>query len=112
MEYKEDLDSATLEGFEWDKGNLTKNRLKHNVEPSECEEVFFNKPIIILDDQKHSSEKEKRYKIIGITANGRKLSLAITLRSNKIRVIMARDQSRGERQLLKAERITQKGENK
>lgn len=102
MEYKNDVDILTLEGFDWDKGNLNKNRLKHNVEPSECEEVCFNKPIIILDDQKHSG-REKRYKIIGISSSGRKLSLAITIRNNKIRVIMARDQSRGERKLFEAE---------
>lgn len=98
-----DLDLSKIEGFDWDKGNLNKNRLKHNVEPTECEEVFFNKPIIILGDEKHSTKKEKRYRIIGISTNGRKIALAITLRRNKIRVIMARDQSAKERGLFKTE---------
>jgi len=104
MELDIDLDLSKVESFSWDKGNLNKDRLKHNVEPTECEEVFFNKPIIILNDEKHSTEKEKRYRIIGISTKGRKLSLAITLRENKIRVIMARDQSRKERGLYEAEK--------
>ena len=104
MEYIEDIDLSQLAGFEWDKGNLNKNRLKHNVEPSECEEVFFNTPIIILPDEKHSN-LEKRFKVIGVTGNGRRLSLAITIRNNKIRIIMARDQSKKEKALFEAERV-------
>lgn len=99
-----DLDLSEVEGFDWDKGNLNKNRLKHNVEPTECEEIFFNKPIIILPDERHSTGKEKRYRIIGVSTNGRKIALAITIRSNKIRVIMARDQSKKERMLFEAEK--------
>lgn len=104
MEYIDDIDLSQLTGFEWDKGSLNKNRLKHNVEPSECEEVFFNTPLIILADEKHSIS-EKRYKVIGITRNGRKLSLSITIRNNKIRVIMARDQSKKEKSLFEAEKV-------
>ena len=103
MTFIDDFDIVKLTGFEWDKGNRSKNRLKHNVEASECEEVFFNKPIIIFPDEKHSV-LEKRYKVIGISTNGRKLSLAITIRNNRIRVIMARNQSRKEKALLNEER--------
>ncbi len=98
-----ELDFSNIEGFEWDEGNLKKNRLKHNVDTVECEEVFYNEPKIILDDTKHSTKNEKRYRIFGKTTNGRKLSLAITLRGNKIRVIMARDQSKKERELYELE---------
>ena len=103
MDQRENLDLSKAEGFDWDSGNVNKNRLKHDVDTSECEEVFFNEPIIILDDTKHSSEKEKRYRVIGITTDGRRLALAITLRNNKIRVIMARNQSQKERELFEAE---------
>jgi uncharacterized DUF497 family protein len=100
MDERESIDFSALEGFDWDDGNINKNRLKHDVRPSECEEIFFNEPIIIIDDLEHSSEQEQRYKVLGVTTDGRKLALAITLRSNKIRVIMARDQTRKERVLF------------
>lgn len=100
-----DLDLSKVEGFDWDEGNLNKNRLKHDVESTECEEVFFNAPIIILDDASHSTTEEKRYRIIGISTNGRKIALAITVRNNKIRVIMARDQGRKERELFETEKL-------
>jgi uncharacterized DUF497 family protein len=105
MELRIDINLSSVEGFDWDKGNLNKNRLKHNVESAECEEVFFNKPIIILDDTKHSTTEEKRYRVIGISTNGRRIALAMTIRNNKIRVIMARDQSRKERELFAAEKL-------
>lgn len=91
-----------IEGFNWDEGNLTKNRLKHNVEKKECEEVFFNKPQIIIDDKIHSVA-EKRYKMLGITNKKRKLSIVFTFRGKKIRVIMARDQSKKEKDLYNQE---------
>jgi len=49
-----------IEGFLWDKGNIEKNRLTHKVLNSECEQIFFNKPLIIADDLKHL-QKEKRW---------------------------------------------------
>lgn len=86
-----------LDGFEWDDGNRHKNRLKHNVSAEECEEVFFNEPLIILDDHKHS-EKEQRYAAYGVTNDGRKLMVYFTVREIKYRVISARDMHRKERQ--------------
>ena len=47
-------------GFDWDDGNIDKNWKKHKVTPSECEQIFFNLPLIIQNDAKHS-EKEVRY---------------------------------------------------
>jgi uncharacterized DUF497 family protein len=32
-----------IKDFEWDAGNALKNKIKHNVEQHECEEVFENK---------------------------------------------------------------------
>jgi len=31
-------------GFQWDRGNIDKNLVKHNVENWECEQIFFHKP--------------------------------------------------------------------
>jgi len=99
------IDARATEGFDWDDGNIHKNKLKHDVDASECEEVFFNEPRIFFNDDEHSSNTEKRYKVLGITIKGRRLALAITLRGNKIRVIMARDQSRKERVLFEKEEL-------
>lgn len=103
MSGNESIDLSDIEGFEWYSGNVNKNRLRHNVDTSECEEIFFNELKIILDDTQHSSVKERRYRVLGITAKGRTLALAITIRRNKIRVIMARDQSKKERILFASE---------
>lgn len=86
----------SLSGFDWDKGNLEKNWLKHNVSASECESVFFNKPLLVELDSKHSTS-EQRYYALGRTDNGRQLFLVFTVRNNKIRIISARDMSKKER---------------
>ncbi len=90
------IDLTKLEGFEWDRGNITKNKEKHNVGKQECEEIFFNKPFFIFDDDVHSGE-EKRYGALGITNKQRRLSLFFTIRKNKIRVISARAQGKKDR---------------
>lgn len=99
------IDARATEGFDWDEGNVHKNKLKHDVDASECEEVFFNEPQVFFNDNGHSNDKEKRYKVLGITSKGRRLALAITLRGSKIRVIMARDQSRKERAIFAKEEL-------
>jgi uncharacterized DUF497 family protein len=103
MDNSKELDLSAIEGFEWDKGNVNKNRLKHAVDTSECEEVFFNEPQVITYDQSHS-QKEERYSILGQTTKGRTLNIIFTLRKNKIRVISARDQNKKERTLYDEER--------
>ncbi len=74
--------------FEWDEGNIGKNK-KHGVEDSEAEEVFFDGTKKIFKDEIHSIEETRR-RIIGNTKKGRLLFIAFTLRNNKIRVISAR----------------------
>jgi len=91
-----DLDN--LVGFDWDEGSKQKNWEKHTVDYRECEEVFFNQPLLINEGMKHSSQ-EQRYYVLGRTDTGRTLFLVFTLRSNKIRIISARDQSRKERKI-------------
>ena len=86
----------TVSGFEWDNHNAVKNRDKHQVQPSECEELFFNQPLIIKEDTGHSTN-ELRFHAMGITASGRTLLIVFTIRGTRIRVISARDMSRKER---------------
>lgn len=90
--------------FEWDSGNSFKNFIKHGVEIQECEQIFFNKPLRIFKDIKHS-EKETRYIALGISDVGRFLFIAFTIRDSKIRVISARNQSAKERNYFLQNRI-------
>jgi len=92
------FDLNAITGFDWDEGNKAKNWEKHRVDFLECEEVFFNKPLIIGDDSKHSAH-ERRHFVLGRSNAGRMLYLVITIRKDKVRVISARDQSRKERQV-------------
>lgn len=83
-------------GFDWDKGNINKNLMKHKVFNTECEEVFGNRPLKIFEDAKHSL-LEKRFLAYGITNRNRRLIIVFTLRNQKIRVISARDMHKKER---------------
>ncbi len=90
-------DWAKINGFEWDEGNARKNE-KHGVSMAEAEQVFFNAPLLVLEDLEHSS-REPRFHALGVTVDGRRLHITFTLRhaGEKIRVISARDMHRKER---------------
>ncbi len=62
----------------------------HGVSPEEAEDVFFQKPLIVRGDVRHS-KREKRYYALGTSSGGRKLFVAFTIRSRLIRVIGVRD---------------------
>ena len=85
-------------GFDWDDGNSDKNWIQHKVSKAESEEVFFNQPIIVGDDEKHSLE-EKRWYLLGKTNGGRLLYVVFTMRGELIRIISARDMSKKERRI-------------
>ncbi len=90
---KKTLESCS--GFEWDEGNITKNWDKHDVSIVECEQIFFNKPLIVKRDKKHSNF-ENRYYVLGRTNMDRLLFAVFTVRENKIRIISARDMTDSE----------------
>jgi len=83
-------------GFQWDEGNSKKNWILHQVSQSECEQLFFNKPLIIGDDEKHS-QTEKRWFLLGQTDSKRLLFVVFAIRGELIRVISARDMNKKER---------------
>ena len=92
------IDLANISGFNWDAGNVRKSEVKHDVSTAEAEQVFFNTPLILLEDVAHSSE-EVRIHALGKTDEGRALHITFTLRKAGalIRVISARDMHRKER---------------
>ena len=91
------LDFTQIIGFEWDAGNERKNE-KHGVTMMETEQVFFNAPLLLLEDAAHS-QNELRIHALGRTDAARALHITFTLRQSGqlIRVISARDMHRKER---------------
>ena len=87
-------------GFDWDDWNALKIWEKHAVSQAECEQVFFNEPLVVGEDFKHS-KSESRYYGLGTTDKERELFLVFTLREDRIRVITARDMSRKERRIYR-----------
>jgi uncharacterized protein len=94
------IDIEQIAGFEWDDGNSRKSADKHDVSQAEAESVFFNDPLIVVADVKHS-EKEPRRNALGKTAQNRLLHVTFTLRQGGaiIRIISARDMHRKERRI-------------
>ncbi len=92
------IDMSRIEGFDWDGGNSRKSADKHDVSQAEAESFFFNDPLIIIDDARHSG-KEPRPNALGKTTQDRLLHVTFTLRQDAtlIRVISARDMHRKER---------------
>jgi uncharacterized protein len=85
-----------INGFQWDAGYLLKNPEKHGVSNSESEEIFFNEPLIVTDDLKHS-EIEPRWYALGKTNEIRLLFIVFTIRHDKIRIISSREMNNKER---------------
>lgn len=75
--------------FDWDEGNINKNKLTHGVDFAECEQVFLNEPIKIFE--------QIRYVAFGKTDLGRELTIIFELKNKKIRVISARDRNKKEK---------------
>ena len=99
MDIAERLQRAS--GFQWDAGNAAKNWRSHQVRATECEQAFFNRPLIMASDTAHS-EREERFFVLGHSDAGRELFLVFTLRGDLIRVISARDMSRKERRVYRS----------
>jgi uncharacterized DUF497 family protein len=91
------INLRSITGFNWDDGNARKNE-KHGVSMAEAEQVFFNAPLLLLEDSAHS-QQEPRLHALGKTDDGRALHISFTLRQagTWIRVISARDMHRKER---------------
>ena len=93
-------DFNNIRGFDWDHGNTPKIVNKHKVIPSEAEQIFFNEPLLLLGDLKHSQD-EPRFHALGITDDRRLLHVTFTLRAQNtlIRIISARDMHQKERKV-------------
>ena len=88
---------AGCTGFEWDEGNAEKSWERHGVLATECEQVFFQRPIRIAHGHQSFSgrgpvrgPRRRRLQTDG-------LFIVFTIRDTLIRVISARDMNRQER---------------
>ncbi len=92
------IDVSKITGFDWDDGNARKSADKHDVSQFEAEQLFFNSPLLLSPDAKHSQD-EVRLHALGKTDAGRRLHVTFTLRGGGtlIRVISARDMHRKEK---------------
>ena len=92
------LDLDRILGFQWDWGNARKSADKHSVRQAEAEQVFFNEPLLVVEDIGHS-RSEPRFHALGVTDVRRRLHVTFTKREKDtwIRIISARDMSREER---------------
>ncbi len=88
-------------GFDWDNQNTGKLWLRHKVSPFECEQIFFNQPLVVAPDEPRSAV-EIRFYVLGRTDAHRLIFAVFTPRRNMARVVSARDMSRAEREVYRS----------
>ena len=81
--------------FDWDKNKAAGNLAKHKVSFEEAATVFDDPISDTFDDPDHSVE-ERRFLIIGHSERGSLLFIAHTDDGETIRIISAREPTRGE----------------
>jgi len=87
--------------FEWDRHNLRKIRA-HRISREEAEQALLNDGIAIYEQDVGS---EVRYVYYGETGTGRLLSVIVTQRHDKIRVVTAYDLDAGQKRDYFARRV-------
>lgn len=83
--------------FDWDPTKAAGNLAKHDVSFEEAATVFGDPLSNTFDDPDHSVE-ERRFLIIGHSQLGRLLFVSHTDDGETVRIISAREPTRGERE--------------
>lgn len=83
-----------IQGFQWDEANASKNWTRHTVSQTEAEQVFLNRPVVVIVAR---PGVEARWFGFGRTNADRLLTVVFTIRGPLLRVISARPMSRTER---------------
>ena len=83
-----------IQGFQWDEANASKNWTRHRVSQTEAEQVFLNRPLVVVGAP---FREETRQFAFGRTDGGRLLTVVFTVRGSLLRVISVRPMSRRER---------------
>ncbi len=95
------LDVEALVGFDWDDGNIYKNEEKHGLNFKRIEEIFFNDPLIVIEDFLHS-QYECRCIAFGRDDANVKIMVVFTVRDRLIRVISAREMTKKEKKFYES----------
>ena len=90
--------------FAWDEKKAATNLAKHGVSFEEAATVFGDPLSDTFDDPDHSAA-ERRFVIIGVSEKGRMLIVAHTDEGEVVRLISAREPTRGEREFYEESRI-------
>jgi uncharacterized protein len=89
--------------FEWDANKAASNLAKHGVSFEDAATVFVDPLSDTFDDPDHSAE-ERRFIIIGTSERGRMLVVTHTDDGETVRIISAREPTRGEREFYEESR--------
>lgn len=84
--------------FEWDVAKAENNEKKHGISFLEATAVFGDMLSLTFPDPDHSNE-EDRFVTIGISQRQRLLIVSHTDRDSRVRIISARQVTRGERKI-------------
>jgi len=84
--------------FEWDPAKAAENLRKHGVSFEEALTVFFDTLSATGRDPDHGLG-ERRFVTFGLSSSGRLLTVSHTERGDRIRIINAREATRGERKI-------------
>jgi uncharacterized DUF497 family protein len=61
------IDWARVIGFDWNAGNERKSAEKHRVSQTKAEEAFFNQPLLVLEDERHSFAEARFHALVART---------------------------------------------
>lgn len=90
-----------VEAFEWDRGNRTKSEVKHGFSVADVESIFAS-PVLFAGRIAEPTSSEKRYLLLGVTADGRYAAVVFTRRGEKLRPISCRAMRRKEKETYDA----------
>jgi uncharacterized DUF497 family protein len=94
--------TGTTDEFDWDTGNVTKNR-KHGVEPADVQALIAG-DFYFAGRIAEPAHDEPRWLALGEDATGRRLALVFTKRGDRLRPISCRMMRRKERTLYEKAR--------
>jgi uncharacterized DUF497 family protein len=90
--------------FEWDPAKAATNLAKHGVSFPEAASVFADPLSVTVPDPRHS-HGEARFAIFGVSNRGRLLAVLYTERTERFRLISAREATRRERAAYEADAL-------
>jgi uncharacterized protein len=91
------------DAFEWDRANRTKSEVKHGFSVADVESIFTS-PLLFAGHIVEPVSSEKRYLLLGVTADGRYAAVVFTRRGEKLRPISCRAMRRKEKETYDAAR--------